>query len=130
DDLFDFKLTVVIPIDHVARHVRVPSIHVSKHTLLCDETCSVFENSPSFHVIPMTMAVDDVTDCLSREPLLELALKPFCKVRTDGIYHEDAFRCDQEQAVPCTIPGPVYIIGHLQDLTWRPRLCHRKQHAE
>src|SRR5262249_52640086 len=105
DDLFHLELTIVVPVDHVARHVRISSVHISKYTLLRNKPRSVSENGSALHMIPMTVAIDNVTNGLAWEPLLKLALKPFRKVRADRIYKDDAFRSDQEQAVPCAIPG-------------------------
>src|SRR5262249_52073143 len=123
NDLFQFKLTIVVPVDHVARHVRIPTVHISKYAFLGNETCSVFENGSAFHVIPMTVAIDDVTNGLSREPLLKLTLKPLRKVCAERIYKDDAVRRDQEKAVPRAIPGAIRIVRNLDDLACRPPLC-------
>src|SRR5262245_30156881 len=130
NDLLHLKLTIAVPVDHVPRHVRISSVHISKHAFLRNKACSVSENGSAFHVIPMAVAIDNVTNGLSREPLIELALKPFRKISADWIYKEDAFRSHQKQAVPCTIPGAIHIVANLDDLAGRSPLCRRKQRAE
>src|SRR5262245_12172426 len=130
NDLFHLKLAIVVPVDHIARHVRISSVHVSKYAFLRNKPCSAFENCSAFHVIPVTVAINNVTNGLSREPLLELALKPFREICTQRIYEDDAVRSDQKQAVPGAIPGAIHIIGNLDDLACRPPLCRCKQRAE
>jgi len=81
-------------------------------------------------MIPMTVAIDDVTNGLTGEPLLKLALKPFRKLCAERIYKDDAFGRDQKKAVPCAIPGAIHIVRYLDDVARRPALCGCRQRAE
>ena len=36
-NFLQFELAVVVAIDHIARHVRIPAVHILEHPLLGDE---------------------------------------------------------------------------------------------
>jgi hypothetical protein len=83
----------VIPIDHVARHVRVATIEVAQHVLVADESGGVGEGGSAPRMIEMAVAVDDVTH-RHLEPAAELVLQPRRERRVNRIAQDDAVGCD------------------------------------
>src|SRR5262245_22965400 len=134
DDLFCFELTVVITVNHVAGHVRKPSVHVPKHAFLCDEARGIRENGSAFDVIPVAVAVDHITDWSSGKALIELRLEPLCKIRVEGVDKNDAVGGQQKRAVPQSILRSIKIVHDLYDLATSTALrcsdLRRKQKSE
>ena len=73
DDLIQFKAAVVVAIEHVSGHLWNPAVHVSSDVLVRDEASSVGKNAASFNVVPVAVAVDDISNG-DVEPLCELLL--------------------------------------------------------
>ena len=59
-NLLQFELTVIVAVDHVARHVGIPPVHVFEHPLLGDELSGVSEQAAPFDMVPVAVTIDDV----------------------------------------------------------------------
>ncbi len=73
------------------------------------------------NVVPMTVAVDDVADRLTREASCELAFHPGREIRADGIDQQDAVRRHIDQTPPVAVAGAPEITFDLHEGARRPR---------
>src|SRR6516165_7531941 len=72
DDFFNFSLTIIVAVDHIARHVRIAAIHIAKHAFLRNKASCLRKDRAAFDVIPVAVTVDYVPDRYSRKSFVEL----------------------------------------------------------